>query len=323
MNIPTWKALHGKGYHNRPGINEIISFLPDDVGVLFQEFSRRLSHDFNAGCLPPKYTETYGWVYTFGRYNILLFNRVTIDDGAFTVQGIRVYNEESLKQALELATSSHDDYKERFTRLSALKKEKQAANTKKRIERERGELEAMQALIVKERFNKYRWSPKLSRQILKKLYRNDAMGIKDEELADEVGFALYARCLQGRDEGALKNEGKLKCHNCKEIINAVSHGGLMECKCGYQYIFRDYMRAFRTNNMPSGAATHIFNAFIDDWERAKGYAAKMRLIDNLIHEFHINLNSGVKGRFVGINLIEGTKKEIAALINELAYGGSI
>jgi hypothetical protein len=31
------------------------------------------------------------------------------------------------------------------------------------------------------------------------------------------------------------------------------------------------MQSFRTNNMPSGAATAIFNAFIEGWSRAKGY----------------------------------------------------
>jgi hypothetical protein len=46
----------------------------------------------------------------------------------------------------------------------------------------------------------------------------------------------------------------------------------------------------------------------------------MRLIDELIHEFHINLVSGIKGRFVGINLIEGSKKQIVDLILTLAYG---
>ena len=97
-------------------------------------------------------------------------------------------------------------------------------------------------------------------------------------------------------------------------------GTLIECSCGYQYLFRDYMRSFRTDNMPSGAATAIFNAFIEDWPCAKGYAEKMRLVDGLIHEFHINLNSGVRGRFVGVNLIEGSKKQIGDLIFGLAYG---
>ncbi|MDR2590956.1 MAG: hypothetical protein LBC71_08250, partial [Oscillospiraceae bacterium] len=59
--------------------------------------------------------------------------------------------------------------------------------------------------------------------------------------------------------------------------------------------------------------------FIEDWSKAKGYIEKMLLIDRLIHEFHINLNSGVKGRFVAINLIQGTKKQIGDLIISLAY----
>ena len=82
------------------------------------------------------------------------------------------------------------------------------------------------------------------------------------------------------------------------------------------------MKAFRTNNMPHGAASAIFSAFVNDWPKAKNYSDKMRLIDNLIHEFHINLSSGVKGRFVGINLIEGNKKQIEELILGLAYGDS-
>lgn len=49
------------------------------------------------------------------------------------------------------------------------------------------------------------------------------------------------------------------------------------------------------------------------------YSEKMRIIDQLVHEFHINLVTGVKGRFVGINLIEGTKKQIEELILSLAY----
>jgi len=110
---------------------------------------------------------------------------------------------------------------------------------------------------------------------------------------------------------------KMKCHNCGNILSGKK--GLIECGCGGQYLFRDYMRSFRANNMPTGAASHIFNRFIDNWPKARVYNDKMRLIDNLIHEFHINLASGVKGRFVGINLIEGTKRQIGELILSLAY----
>ena len=322
MSSDKWKSLYAPGKANHPGINEIMTFLPESVGLLFQEFSKRLARDYDVGCKPPVYTKTDGWVYSFGRYDILLFNHVSMEDGAFSVQGNRVCDEASLSKALELADSLYGGYRERFDKAVVIKKEKQKENTKKRLERERNELEVLYATIDKERFNRFRWSPKLSRQKLKRLYDNDAKNIRDEELLDDVGFTLFARCLQGRDEGALKNNGQLKCHNCREILQAKSRDMLMECPCGQQYIFKDYMRSFRKNNMPSGAATHIFNAFIDDWQRVKGYSTKMALVDKLVHEFHINLNSGVKGRFVGINLIEGTKKQIGDLINELAYGGN-
>lgn len=320
MDINKWKSLYGKGRKNRPGIIEITEFLPYYVSKLFREFSEFVAQKYNVGCKPPRYTETYGWVYFFGRYDVNLINQVTIQDNAFTVNDIYVNDENSLQKAFDLVASLYNDYKKCLDETVALKKGKQKINTQKRIEREKGQLEMLANDINKEMFNKYRWSPKLSRQILQRLYNNDAKGVANDELADEVGYALYSRCLQGRDERILIEKGKLKCHHCDNILQAKSMSGLMQCSCGHQYIFRDYMRSFRKDNMPSGAATAIFNAFINNWEQATDYANKMRLIDNLIHEFHTNLNSGVKGRFVGINLIEGTKSQIRELILNLAYG---
>lgn len=80
------------------------------------------------------------------------------------------------------------------------------------------------------------------------------------------------------------------------------------------------MRSFNTNSMPSRSATPFFNEFIDKWPSAKGYAEKMRLIDWVIHECHVNMLSGVKRHFAGINLIEGTKQQVSELILSLAYG---
>jgi len=320
MDTKNWKLLYGKGLKNRPAINEVMAFLPEDVGVLYQKFSTHIGRTFNVGCKSPTYTEAAGWVYKFGTYNINLLNRVTIEDGAFAVQGIQVHDENSYNEAVKLTASLYNDYKERLDLHVSVFKENQKQRTKKRLEREKAEMEAVLKTADKERLNKYRWSPKVSRQKLLRLYKSDAKGLQDEDLVDDVGFTLYARCLQGREEGKIKDSGKLKCHNCGEIIQAKGKGLLLECSCGYQYLYRDYRRSFRTNNMPFGAAQEIFSAFVNDWERAKGYAKKMRLIDNLIHEFHMNLNSGVKGRFVGVNLIEGTKKQIADLIISLAYG---
>lgn len=312
--------MYGKGKGNRPGIKEIIGFLPLHVAALFQEFSKQLVRKYDVGCKPPVFSETDGWVYSFGRYNVNLLNHIIITDNAFIVHNISVCDEKSLKEAIEKANFLYAEYKQRFEIIVAAKKEKQKQNNQRRIDREQKELEILSKSIDKMRFNKFKWSTKLSRKKLQKLYDNDVKGLCDDELIDDVGITLYARCAQGRDEQLLMESGRLKCHNCQTILRASRT--LMQCQCGSQYFFRDYMRSFRKENMPSGAATSIFNAFIDNWEKAKGYAEKMRLIDGLVHEFHINLNSGVKGRFVGINLLDGTKKQIQEFILGLAYSDS-
>jgi hypothetical protein len=319
MSCVKWKAAHGSGQNNRPNVNDVKAFLPADVFVLFEEFSKYLARQYGISCKPPIYTETNGWVFPFGRSSVMLLNGVAIHDGAFEVNGLHVSNEAEYDQSIKLIDKIHaDGFAERFARETAVKNERQKQNTKRRLAREKTEMEALSARIDKNKFNKYRWSPKLSRQKLLRLYDSDAHGIQDDDLLDDVGFTLYARCKQGMEEGELKNAGRLRCHNCRTVLKRSR--SLMQCECGRQYLFRDYMRAFIGESMPHGAASHIFAAFVKDWETAKSYPAKMRLVDNLVHEFHINLNSGVKGRFVGINLIAGTKKQIGDLILQLAYG---
>ncbi len=302
----------------RPGINELSAYLSSDVIGLFSEFANHLARKYGLHCAPPVYTATHGWVFRFGRSDMYLINSVKIVGDSFYVESICVNSKDSLEDAVKLADDLYaDGFGERFAVYSAQKSAAQYERTKKRLEREKKEIEDMASQINKDKFNNYRWSSKISRQKLKKLYENDANRIYDEELIDDIGYTLYARCLQGRDERALIDIGKMRCHGCGEIL--LYRGGIIECGCGCQYLFRDYMRSFRVNNMPSGSAKHIFNAYIEKWQRAMTYSEKMRIIDELVHEFHINLVTGVKGRFVGINLIEGTKKQIEELILSLAY----
>ncbi len=312
-----WKEIHHDRM-NRPGINELKAYFSDEVFTLFTRFSDVLLKDYNVGCAPAVFSIRHGWTFRFGRNGMYLLSGVTIADGAFHVEGIVVCDAKSYEKAILHVDTSYPSFKTNYESMAAEKIARQTERTKQRVEREKQEVAAMTDRIIPEKFNRYRWLPKVTRRDLIRLYSADSKGLPDEELVDEIGFTLYARCVQGRDTWLDIEAGQLKCHHCKSMLNYKK--GLMQCACGYQYLFRDYMRSFRKENMPSGAATHIFNAFITDWEKAYDYRQKMRLIDNLIHEFHINLTSGVKGRFVGINLIEGTKKQISDLILTLAYG---
>ncbi len=310
-----WKTAYGR--NQRPDVRALQAYFSDNVFALFSQFSDTLLSQYNVACAPAVYSTRQGWTFRFGRNNLYLVSGISISDGVFHVHDIAVCDEESCQKALAVINQNYIAFKANYDEIVAHKIAQQAERTKLRLAREKQELANLQDRIIPEKFNRYRWSPKVARRDFIRLYEADAKGLPDEDLANEIGTTLYTRCVQGRDTCQDIEAGKLTCHHCGNVL---SYENFMQCTCGYQYIFRDYMRSFRKENMPAGAATHIFNAFIVDFEKAKSYHEKMRLIDNLIHEFHINLTSGVKGRFVGINLIEGTKKQIADLILTLAYG---
>ncbi len=312
-----WKELYDK--KKRPQINELRAYFTDEVFGLFSQYCNHMVQNYGLGCAPADYTTTNGWTFRFGKNGVYLISGIRIAEGCFYIGDIAVRDDENLKSALIYTHKLYEDgFAERYNKTIGEKKAKQIEQTKRRLEREKQELLDMKSQIIPDKFNKYRWSQKVSRRDLIRLYEADAKMLFDEDLVDEIGITLYTRCIQGRNVWLDIDSGKLKCHNCGNIL--LAQHGLMTCTCGYQYLFREYMRSFRKENMPSGAATHIFNAFIKKWETVKDYHEKMRLIDDLIHEFHINLVSGIKGRFVGINLIEGSKKQIGDLILTLAYG---
>ncbi len=314
----TWKDAYDKKH--RPRNEQIRAFLGPEVAALFEDYSKALARAYGAHCTPPVYTQGEGWIYSFARSGVPLIPCVVIGEGAFFAQDRRVCDEPSLALALQEAAGLRaEGYAERYERETGRKKERRQQTTLRRQARERDEIAALEGLNP-ERLNRYRWSPKVPRRLLERLYEADARGLPEETLADEVGSLLYTRCLQGREERALIERGQLRCHACGAEVPGKR--GLMQCACGAQYLFRDYMRSFRAANMPSGAASAIFSAFVERWPLARAYAEKMALVDGLVHEFHMNLHSGVKGRFVGVNLIEGSKKQIEALILRLAFGGA-
>ncbi len=64
------------------------------------------------------------------------------------------------------------------------------------------------------------------------------------------------------------------------------------------------------NNVPEGRAAEIFKAFADNWLICKSASEKMLLIDELVQECHVSAMTGVKGRSVCMNLVEGTLSQI-------------
>jgi hypothetical protein len=60
------------------------------------------------------------------------------------------------------------------------------------------------------------WSPRVSLAKIRALYINEARGTLDDELLEEVGFGLLARCQSIIEYTEACEEGKVRCKRCEK-----------------------------------------------------------------------------------------------------------
>jgi len=162
------------------------------------------------------------------------------------------------------------------------------------------------------------WAPRVPRHKIAQLYVTDARGIIDEELIDEVGYALLARCesiLHATDAA----RGAALCPQCGELIY---HGGdsveVLECECGWQLPWSEYHKSYRKKQLSAGGIEPFLREFIEKFSKAKTHRHKMIFIDILIHRYHWELE-GDPGRPGATNLIGGKVPEIVEFLYNLSY----
>ncbi len=175
-----------------------------------------------------------------------------------------------------------------------------------------------------------RWSPRLPKHKLRRLYEQDALGIRDEDLLEEVGWCLYMRC---RDilavQRALK-DGQVRCPRC-DARQAASYvprrtrdvDEVLGCpQCGWELTWGEFWRSFRHRQLHPGGAVPAFERFVGDWERARSGGAKMLAVDRVVHAFHYSLQDQPERpcRAAAVNLISGRLKDVVEFLDSLAYG---
>lgn len=302
---------------HRPEITDLDQFFDKEISYFFREFSNVILDKYDLRFGIPTWSEKNGWMYRIGKSGVYLITGINIEKDRFTIDTISVTNTDTYHLLLDYIQSVYKKENKNFLDKIAEKNKRQAERNKIRVQREKDENIMQQDKVMKDRYNKFRWPDKLNINKLKQLYLLDSKGIQDEELADEIGLTLYLRCKNGKEDMELLERYMIRCHNCNSVIEG--HDDFRECKCGYQYSYREYRRNYRKNNMPSGAAAKVFDEYIQNWIRAQGYNSKMILIDKLLHEFHLSLVSGAIHRPVAMNFIDGTREKVTNIINELAY----
>ena len=170
--------------------------------------------------------------------------------------------------------------------------------------------------------DKIRWASKVPPNKIRRLYESDASGLLDEELVDEVGIMLYARC----ESIALVSRAQVRCPRCRALIE-VGWGRpddeLIRCPvpdCGWQTTHADWHRSWTKRQLIGSNALPLFETYLVDYAQAETPGTKMLLIDALIHGFHHDLKTQQLNRSVANNLIEGSHGQVIALLDGITYG---
>jgi hypothetical protein len=156
---------------------------------------------------------------------------------------------------------------------------------------------------------------------VRRFYETDAKGIYDEELINEVGYGLLARC-QSFIDAVDAVWGKARCPRCSSVV--MHTGGkeeVLRCMCGWALTWGDYFTTIQHKQL-SGAkpVLDLFRSFVQAFPAARTPQAKTILVDRLIHGFHWYYKTNAPTRPVAINLIEGRLSEVVAFLENLSCG---
>ena len=176
------------------------------------------------------------------------------------------------------------------------------------------------------------WSRRVKPIKIRQLYESDARGMLDQELLDDVGYGIYARC-QDLIEVSEAWRGRVKCWGCGkiivrqqgQIIEYHGHGPtltggkteVLKCDCcSWQITWANYCKS--ASGMNATGIETVLRTFVKRWPAISSPNEKLLLIDELIHAFHMHYKR--VGSSPGCTVIEATEKQLTELFDRLAYG---
>ena len=164
-----------------------------------------------------------------------------------------------------------------------------------------------------------KWAPRVRKSEIEQLYRSSADGIFDEDLIDEVGYGLYARCESMLEATEILRTGRPKCPVCGTILPKRKwNDEVLVCTgCDWKCPAKIYNKTYARKNLGTGGLDDFIREFMHGFESARTYRDKLVLIDTLIHRFHW---ASDQGRPLATALIEGSMKSTMAFLDHLSYG---
>jgi ribosomal protein L37AE/L43A len=165
------------------------------------------------------------------------------------------------------------------------------------------------------------WAPRVPQAQVRRLYENDARGIYDDELIDEVGYTLRARCQSFLAANEAR-QGRAICPRCdRKVPHSGAKEEVLHCDgCGWELTWGEYFETFQKKQLfGAEPVLQLFQEFVTRFPSAATPREKVLLIDRVIHGWHWYQKHG-HTRPVAVNLIGGKLPEVIAFLDRLTYG---
>jgi len=169
-----------------------------------------------------------------------------------------------------------------------------------------------------------KWEPRVTKLQIERLYKSVGNGIVDEELINDVGYSLFARC-QSILKVCEAVIGRPHCPKCDTAIESKKwEEEIIKCpKCDWTCPWKAYQKTYKHRGLFVGGLKHDVREFVDRFENSHSPSDRLILIDSLLHRFHWEQVGSDSGRPGVASLIEGKMKEIMEFLDRLSYGDHV
>jgi hypothetical protein len=165
-----------------------------------------------------------------------------------------------------------------------------------------------------------RWAGRVSKHKIRRLYEDDACGMHDKALINEVAYTLLARCKSMLLVEAARN-GRATCPVCEAIIeHQAKKGALLACEhCSWTGLWDLYRRSMDGLHLIAPGLQPFCREYVRCLPQAKTSKLKMYWIDWLIHRCHWE-GTAMPGQPGAVCLIQGRAQDVNAFLASLTAG---
>ena len=164
------------------------------------------------------------------------------------------------------------------------------------------------------------WDGRVAKWKIARIYEEDAGGIHDEDLINDVAYRLFTRC-QSMLVVEEARQGRATCPMCESIVeHTAQRNAPLECKiCGWVGNWGDYRKSFDGLHLIAPGLQPFCREYVRALPSAQTPKQKMFWIDWLIHRCHWE-GTALPGQPGASTLIQGRAQDVNEFLSNLSAG---